>query len=63
VLEEVRRMTRDPEAIAAVILPEYAVSRWWHRILHNQRALFIKRQLLFEPRVVLSSVPYTLRER
>lgn len=61
VLEEVRRMTRDPEAIAAVILPEYVVRRWWHRILHNQRALFIKRQLLFEPRVVLSSVPYTLR--
>ena len=63
VLEEVRRMTRDPEAIAAVILPEYVVRRWWHRILHNQRALFIKRQLLFEPRVILSSVPYALREQ
>jgi hypothetical protein len=62
-LEEVRRMTRDPEAIAAVILPEYVVRRWWHRILHNQRALFIKRQLLFEPRVILSSVPYALREQ
>jgi amino acid transporter len=63
VLEEVRRMTRDPEAIAAVILPEYVVRRWWHRILHNQRALFIKRQLLFEPRVILSSVPFALREQ
>jgi amino acid transporter len=61
VLEEVRRMTRDPEAIAAVILPEFVVSKWWHGILHNQRALFIKRQLLFEPRVILSSVPYALR--
>ncbi|HZA27131.1 MAG TPA: hypothetical protein VE915_05705, partial [Actinomycetota bacterium] len=61
VLEEVRRMTRDPEAIAAVILPEFVVSRWWQGILHNQRALFIKRQLLFEPRVILSSVPHGLR--
>jgi amino acid transporter len=61
VLEEVRRVTRDPEAIAAVILPEFVVSKWWHGILHNQRALFIKRQLLFEPRVILSSVPYPLR--
>jgi amino acid transporter len=61
VLEEVRRLTRDPEAIAAVILPEFVVNKWWQGILHNQRALFIKRQLLFEPRVVLSSVPYTLR--
>ena len=61
VLEEVRRVTRDPEAIAAVILPEFVVSRWWQGILHNQRALFIKRQLLFEPRVILSSVPHGLR--
>jgi amino acid transporter len=61
VLEEVRRLTRDPEALAAVILPEFVVNKWWQGILHNQRALFIKRQLLFEPRVVLSSVPYTLR--
>jgi amino acid transporter len=61
VLEEVRRITRDPEAIAAVILPEFVVSKWWQGILHNQRALFIKRQLLFEPRVILSSVPYPLR--
>src|SRR5919106_852947 len=63
VLEEVRRVTRDPEAIAAVILPEFVVSRWWQGILHNQRALFIKRQLLFEPRVILSSVPHALREQ
>jgi len=61
VLEEVRRVTRDPEAIASVILPEFVVSKWWHGILHNQRALFMKRQLLFEPRVILSSVPYPLR--
>jgi hypothetical protein len=43
-----------------VVLPEYLVSRWWHRALHNNRALFIKRLLLFEPRVVLSSVPFAL---
>ncbi|HET6770314.1 MAG TPA: APC family permease [Actinomycetota bacterium] len=61
VLEEVRRVTRDPEAIASVVLPEFVVSKWWRGLLHNQRALFIKRQLLFEPRVILSSVPYQLR--
>ena len=30
------------------------------RLLHNQRALYIKRLLLFEPRVILASVPYRL---
>jgi len=28
--------------------------------LHNQRALYVKRLLLFEPRVILISVPYQL---
>jgi hypothetical protein len=60
VLEEVRRVTADGAGVAAVIMPEFLVSRWWHRLLHNNRALFIKRLLLFEPRVVLSSVPYHL---
>jgi amino acid transporter len=60
VLEEVRRVTADRKAVAAVIMPEFLVSQWWHRLLHNNRGLFIKRLLLFEPRVILSSVPYPL---
>jgi len=60
-LEEVRRVTAEPGTVAAVVMPEFLVTRWWHRLLHNNRALFIKRQLLFEPRVILSSVPYQLR--
>jgi amino acid transporter len=60
VVDEVRRITADPNAVAAVVMPEFLVSRWWQRLLHNNRALFIKRQLIFEPRVVLSSVPYPL---
>ena len=60
VLEEVRRITRDPRAVAAVVMPEFLVARWWQRILHNNRALFMKRLLLFEPRVILSSVPFSV---
>ena len=59
-LQEIRRVTSDPGTVAAVVLPEFMVTKWWHRILHNNRALFVKRQLLFEPRVILSSVPYQL---
>ena len=47
-----------PVAVS-VILPEIVVSGW-RRALHNQRALYLKRLLLFEPRVILSSVPYQL---
>ncbi|MBA3728422.1 MAG: hypothetical protein H0W94_04370 [Actinobacteria bacterium] len=62
ILEEVARSTAGMGSVAAVIIPELVPSRWWHRLLHNQRAVFIKRLLLFEPRVVLSSVPYQLRQ-
>ena len=61
VLDEVRRVTADPHSVAAVIVPELVVRRWWHRLLHNVKSLFMKRLLLFEPRVILSSVPFQLR--
>ena len=54
-----RQLTADPDTVVNVVLPEVVV-RGWARILHNQRALYIKRLLLFERRVILSSVPYHL---
>jgi amino acid transporter len=42
-----------------VLMPEL-VTRGWRRLLHNQRALYVKRLLLFEPHVVLAAVPYQL---
>jgi amino acid transporter len=42
-----------------VVLPEIVV-RGWRRLLHNQRALYVKRLLLVEPNVILASVPYQL---
>jgi amino acid transporter len=56
----VRALTADDETVVSVIMPELVVSGW-RRLLHNQRALYVKRLLLFEPRVILSSVPYQLR--
>ena len=58
-LHHLREITADPEAVAVVIMPELIFSGP-ERLLHNQRALYIKRLLLFEPRVILTSVPYRL---
>jgi hypothetical protein len=58
-LRHLREITADPEAVAVVIMPELIFSGP-ERLLHNQRALYIKRLLLFEPRVILTSVPYRL---
>jgi amino acid transporter len=54
-----RELTADPETAVSVIMPEL-VFNGARKLLHNQRALYIKRLLLFEPRVILSSVPYHL---
>jgi hypothetical protein len=58
-LTRLRRITADPEAVAMVVMPELVV-RGPNRLLHNQRALYLKRLLLFEPRVILTSVPFQL---
>ena len=50
-----------PDAVVTVIVPEFVVGKWWHQFLHNQTALAIKAALLFEPDVVLTSVPYHLK--
>jgi hypothetical protein len=55
----IRELTADPDTVVNVVMPEIVV-RGWARLLHNQRALYIKRLLLFEPHVILSSVPYQL---
>jgi hypothetical protein len=58
-LKAIRELTADPDTIVNVVMPEL-VFRGWRRALHNQRALYVKRLLLFEPRVILTSVPYQL---
>jgi amino acid transporter len=54
-----RELTADEETAVLVVMPEL-VTRGWRRLLHNQRALYIKRLLLLEPGVILASVPYQL---
>jgi amino acid transporter len=62
ILDEVRRFTARPDTLVIVVLPEVVVRKWRHWPLHNQSALFVKRLLLYEPRVILSSVPFALEE-
>lgn len=59
-LDEVRRHTSRTDTIVTVVVPELVVARWWQHLLHNQTALFFKRLLLFEPGVVVTSVPFHL---
>jgi len=59
-LEEIRGRTARGDTVVTVVLPELVPEHWWQNLLHNQSALFFKRILLFEPDVVVTSVPYHL---
>jgi len=58
-LDYLRGLTAEEGTVVLVLMPEL-VTRGWRRLLHNQRALYVKRLLLFEPHVILAAVPYQL---
>ena len=61
VLDYVKRISREsPRTVVTVFIPEYVVGHWWEQVLHNQSALRLKGRLLFEPNVMVTSVPWQL---
>jgi amino acid transporter len=61
-LDHVRAIRREsPRDVVSVFVPEYVVGHWWEALLHNQSALRLKARLLFQPGVMVVSVPWQLR--
>jgi amino acid transporter len=64
VLRYVRGIQREnPGDVVSVVIPEYVVARPWEHALHNQTAWRLKARLLFEPSVIVTSVPWVLGGR
>jgi hypothetical protein len=62
VIDYVKSLRRDaPRDVVTVFIPEYVVGKWWENLLHNQSALRLKGRLLFEPGVMVTSVPWQLQ--
>ncbi len=62
VLEYIANIRRsNPRDVVTVFIPEYVVGRWWEHALHNQGALRLKGRLLYQPGVMVTSVPYQLK--
>jgi amino acid transporter len=55
--------SKNPDGIVAVVIPELVESRWYHYLLHNQRASLLKALLLVKgnERVVVINVPWYLQ--
>jgi amino acid transporter len=59
-IDLVRR--QHPHHIITVVLPEFIAAHWWEAFLHNQTALRLKTALLFRPGIVVTNVPYHLKQ-
>jgi amino acid transporter len=61
VIEHIARLHRESARdVVSVFIPEYVVGHWWEQLLHNQSALRLKTRLLFQPGVMVTSVPFRL---
>lgn len=61
VIDYVKSLRQNaPRDVVTVFIPEYVVGKWWENLLHNQSALRLKGRLLFEPGVMVTSVPWQL---
>ncbi len=61
ILDYVRSIrVESPRELVTVFIPEYVVGGWWEQLLHNQSALRLKGRLLFQPGVMVTSVPWQL---
>jgi amino acid transporter len=58
-----RRMKAHRDQMITIVLPEFIPVKWWHHLLHNQSSLMLKGALLFKPDVIVTSVPYHLKNR
>ena len=60
-LDYIERVDAErPDDFVTILLPEFVPARWWHHLLHNQRALLIKGALLFKRNTIVTSVPFHL---
>ncbi len=61
VIQHIANLRREsPRDVVSVFIPESVVGHWWEHILHNQSALRLKTRLLFQPGVMVTSVPFRL---
>lgn len=61
-LEYIESVEKEaPDDFLTIVMPEFVPARWWHHLLHNQRAFLIKAALHFRRNTVVTSVPFHLR--
>ncbi|MDR3561105.1 MAG: APC family permease [Negativicutes bacterium] len=53
---------KGPNDYITVVIPEFETKEWWHRLLHNQTGWFLRTSLILKENVVVTTVPYHLKQ-
>jgi amino acid transporter len=53
---------RQPNETITIVVPQFIPSKPWHNALHTQTAKLLREELLSRPGVVVTDVPYQVRE-
>jgi len=53
---------RQRDEVLTIVVPQFVPYRSWHNLLHAQTAVFLRMALLFRPGIVITSVPYQIRQ-
>ena len=61
-IKEVDNNKGEGEAVT-VLVPEFVTCKWWHRFLHNQTGLLLQNMLVLQTDVVVTTVPFHLKDR
>jgi hypothetical protein len=59
-LDYIRQVSakRQPNEVLTIVVPQFVPRRRWHNVLHAQTAVMLRMALLFQPGIVITSVPY-----
>jgi amino acid transporter len=60
-IESEERASKHGETVT-VVISQFFITKWWHNILHNQTAYFIKSMLYKNRNVAVLTVPYIIEE-
>jgi amino acid transporter len=52
---------RQENEVMTIVVPQFVPAKRWHNILHAQTAMILRFALLFQPGIVITSVPYQVR--
>ncbi|EHQ91944.1 APC family permease [Desulfosporosinus youngiae] len=61
-IDTVERKAIESNYQVTVLIPEFIPKKGWHNILHNQSSLLIRTFLLYRRNVVVTIVPYHLKQ-